>query len=179
MDPKYYYSNANHVRSDNSPGWEPCFGGKYNCKWYELLPVMSEEDCVKWLNLLKEEWDFNWQWSEYGGERTLRIYPPQSDKNFLIIFGNLTKGVSEYAFFCEKHLKDDSDAPFFVKSWKAFKSFDKMEKLEVGYNASHGWFKYDDALKDSYSRKAKTLKDLVKNFTEKKPQWPYVWETSL
>lgn len=169
MDDKYEYSNCCGVYVEHYK--HSCFMyATYNPKKTYALPlVMSKENADKWLNLINEVITFKW---EFEGDR-VTIYPPKTDFTFLIFFGNLTKGVSEFAFFCEKHLEDKSNNPFFVKNWKAFKSISHLDLMEVSYSSNHGWFTYNDHKATEYPRKNKTLQKVSDNFTKwnKTPVW--------
>lgn len=180
MDAKYHYSKSNRVRSNKIQNyWSPCFANHYGCEWYELPLAMSKEDATKWLELLQKDIEFKWEFSEFASEDTVRIYPPRSTRAFLIFFGNLTKGVSEAAWFCEQHLKDKSKKGFFVKSWEAFKAM-AHKKMGINYNQGHIWFLYGDDMHEAFPRKSKTLKEAMEKLEKVEKENGYsVWPTIL
>ena len=176
MDAKYHYLNAKDIWYEGNQ--HPCFAvfNHRHCKTKEISikPVMSQENVTKWLTLLQDFHPFEWK---YNNKNLVEVTMPETTANFVIVFGNLVKGISEFAWFCEEHLKDNRDLPFFVKSWEAFKKLEN-HRITVSYNEGHGWFAWKDADKKSYPRKSKTLQEVYKILKEKQPTY-YIWSTCL
>jgi len=133
---------------------------------------MSRENTEKWLSLINDEIPFKWKWEN----DKVKIYPPLTDKPFLYFFGNLCKGISEGAWYCEDHLKDESDEPFFVKNWRAFSKQEDDVMHEVGYNPNHFWFNWKDKEHLKYPRKSRTIKEAYDKYLNLKSGlvWPNV-----
>ena len=157
MENKYYYDNANYVFVNNQSYY--CFAPfrTPNYTTYELPLVLCKEKAQAWLELLNKEIPFEWKFKE----DSVHIKPPKTDFKFLILFGNLTKGVSEFAFFCEKHL-ENCNGNFFDDNLKAFQQYSINDLLEVGYTNLHGWWEYSNLEKTTH--KTKTIKELFEKF---------------
>jgi hypothetical protein len=136
---------------------------------YRLKPIMSREDSDKWLALIQPFHAFEWKWDD----DQVVITMPHKNWGFTVLFGNLTKGITEYAFFCEDHLLDTSDDPFFVKSLRAFELYDRDDLCEVSYNSAHGWWDWKNNVVN-----VKTLEDLRRNYDTLDPKHN-IWSTCL
>jgi hypothetical protein len=181
-DAKYNYTRCNGVKDANG-NRNPCFAymhyrnEDYLVKYetfFELESVMSVEDATKWLKILQKEIEFKW---EHKGGSTFRIYWPRHDWKFTVMFGNLCKGISEFAFFCERHLQDESDDPFFIKNLRAFQTCSKQDLMEVQYNSNHGWWQ-NSHCQTSPQLSATTLKELINRIPkhEANDVWPFCLE---
>lgn len=177
---KYHYSNANKVYEQDKSK-HPCFAYlSYRPQpYFYLKPVMNKEDTNNWLTLIQKFKPFTWKWEE----DFIKVNIPYDAKEkhfytFVILFGNLVKGCTEYAWYCEDHLKDTTNLPFFEKNWKAFVA-KKDERMNVNYNDKHGWFTWKDAEEKTYPRKSKTLQEVLSNFKINVPYAGQVWKTCL
>lgn len=181
MEDKYKYNNANKVISDKYGNLWPCFAQHYGCKWFGLPLVMSEEYATKYLEEIKTEIPFEYEFYKRDKKPFVKITAPRSNRSFLILFGNLCKGVSEFAWYCERHVEIKEDLPFLVKNWVALGIQEEKKEIET---MGHFWFipnleKYHTL--ENYKHKTKTLKQLFDNLEkfEDADKSYCIWETCL
>ena len=136
---------------------------------------MSQDDATKWLELIRKDIDFEYTFIDHDKGPRVRIWPPKKDFNFIILFGNLTKGVSEFAWFCEDHINDEEPLEFFTKNRKHFEKYSSTTKMQVEYHTAHGWWSYRA---EENEHTAHSIKDLFINLEERQPDWR-VWPTCL
>jgi hypothetical protein len=178
-----------------------CFGYKREAtkkhETFILIPTMSRENANKWLQKLKKGIEFKYEWIEEFVERdgyrtttglkyrtgpAVRIwYPEPANYAHCVLFGNLCKGISEHAWFCEKHLEDDRmGVGFFTKNWEAYRAM----QPHVGsgmqtWPSGHCWWSSNDFQLSKPNFKTRSVKELFERLTTLKPQYGNFWNTCL
>lgn len=125
---------------------------------YNLPLILSKEDADSWLKILNEEIPFTWEFKD----NYVHIHLPKEVENYaqIVLFGNLTKGVSEHAKFATVHLDDKGDLPFFRKSFTAFKYVFKNPKDYFSFNSNHYWFNRQE--EEEYPLTVDTISEALK-----------------
>jgi hypothetical protein len=132
----YYNTNMVYVKGDLSTEY-PCFALSFGDTRFALKSVMSKEDADKYLKMIADEEPFKWWWE--GDYVQFKL--SSGKKEYMILLGNLCKGISEFSFFCQDILTDKSNDTFFGKSVKAFEKY-LPHINELCYATGHGWHQY-------------------------------------
>lgn len=163
-----------------------------------LVPVMSRENTDKWLQKIQKGQDFKYEWIENFKECSPYKRPPCSNQvvpavqiwwpfpdnhAHCVLFGNLCKGISEHAWFCEKHLEDTTPKKaFFTKNWEAMlamKPYIVNASPTDVYPSGHSWWSfYEVSNPTKVNFKTKTVKELLTKAQEK-ITFGYFWFTCL
>ncbi len=160
-----------------------CFAA-YSCKkdpevCFPLL--MYEENADAWLKMLKDNgvplrsWEF---YSNLKKENFVSVlFEGEIPQNFILCYGNLCKGVSEFSWFCETLIQDKSDEPFFAKSRRLYKKF----MGNIFYNGAHGWEpeEYMMAFGKEKTPIIHTISECVTKLKRVDPPVGRVWDTLL
>lgn len=168
---------------------------------FVIIPIMSRENSQKWLDKLAKGIKFEYEWlenftevnSNYRGSVGLKKrenvpavcvkFPRPDDYGHCVIFGNLFKGLSEFAWLSEKHLEDDTPKlGFFHKNFKALK---EMQKYFTGTSSGlqitgHLWWNSIDTQKtDAKHFTTRSLKEYFSRYDELKPPYGRYYTTCL
>lgn len=180
-----------------------CFGYKRSetttSENFILIPTMSRENTDKWLEKLNKGIPFKYEWIEEFKEppsargsiglplRTgpaVRIwYPEPKNYGHCVLFGNLCKGISEHAWFCEKHLEDTSSGKgFFLKNWEAYRALlneaKKLNAMQL-WPGSHCWWSHNDENLKEPNFKTRSVKLLFERLSTRNPAYGNFWNVCL
>lgn len=168
---------------------------------FVIIPVMSRENSQKWLDLLAKEIKFEYEWLENFTEKTNNYrplvslsrrenvpavcvqFPHPMDYGHCVIFGNLFKGLSEFAWLSEKHLQDTTPKlKFFDKNFNALQAMKKhfsgtTSGLQI---TGHLWWNLFDTQKENTNHfTTRSLKEYFERYDTLKPAYGQYYNTCL
>jgi hypothetical protein len=131
-----YLYRKGDINPNTSQRW-PCFAQSYGDTRFAIKPAIPKKDVDAYLALVAAEEPFKWWWDgEY-----VQFEFKEAGRAYVILLGNLCKGISEFSFWCKDIAKDKSNGTFFEKSVRAFEKY-IPQIIEIGYNTNHGWHYY-------------------------------------
>lgn len=200
---RYQYYVGTGVYNDKKQWVGVCFAYKQTTagktqKDFYLVPQMSDENVEKYLALLQKGIKFSWEWDKViwanphsyvypdapqrGTEvKAVRFtFPRPEDYQHCMMFGNLCKGISEFAYITEQLLADETKESFFQKHWKHTKAaYAEFGSTVITYH--NWWANLPTSVHQQKECPAETkkIRELFENLDTLKPGNGYVWKTCL